>query len=93
MKNEKDILVFIETAKIPRALKGKSGRDWEALFDVIPYGKSAIIPEVYGKGATIRQAVKRINDKLDVEKYEVTQRTENEKTVIYVSKLVTVVEQ
>lgn len=87
MENENDVLVFVETDSIPKALKGKTGRNWTELFNTIPDGKSAIIPEDFGTGATVRQAVKNINSTLGKKTYQVTQRTENEKTVVYVSKV------
>jgi len=86
MPKEKPELVFIETKAIPRVSKGKVGRDWKELFATIPEGKSAIIPEDYGTGATVRSAVKNINKELETETYTVTQRTVNEVTVIYVSR-------
>lgn len=84
MNKEQDELVFIDVANIPKPLKGKTGRNWEEIFSRISEGQAVIIPESYGTGATIRQAVKSVNEKLKKETYFATQRTENKKTVVYV---------
>lgn len=86
MSKEKSKLVFLETKTIPRATKGKVGRNWKELFATIPEGKSAIIPEDLGTGATIRSAVKNVNEELGTETYTAIQRTVDEVTVIYVSR-------
>ena len=86
MPKETPKLVFVKTSTIPKALKGKTGRDWKAIFTQIPEGESLIVPEEYGKSATIRCAVKNLNMELDAEVYAVTQRTVEEKTTVYVSR-------
>ena len=86
MPEEKPKLVFIKTSTIPKANKGKTGRDWVELFAQIPKGQSLIIPEEYGTGATIRCAVKNINAELDAEVYAVTQRTVKDETTVYVTR-------
>ena len=86
MPKENPKLVFVKTSTIPKALKGKTGRDWKALFNQIPEGESLIVPKEYGTGATIRSAVKNLNAELDAEVYAVTQRTVEEKTTVYVSR-------
>lgn len=84
-KNMVDEIVFIDTNEIPSVLKGKTGRNWKAIVDSIPKGKSAIIPDSFGKGATVRQAIKKINEEIKKEKniktntYKVLQRTEKGK--------------
>ena len=87
MTKEKSELVFIDSDEIPRAFKGKVGRKWEELFNQIPEGQSLIVPEEYGTGATIRKAVKDINERLEKETYKTIQRTVDEKLIIYVKRL------
>lgn len=87
MNNEENQLVFIDTDSIPKALKGKTGRNWKELCKTIPEGKSAVIPESYGTGATVRQAIKNINEELGTIAYKVTQRTENKNTIVYVIRM------
>ena len=86
MPKENPKLVFVKTSTIPKALKGKTGRDWKALFTQIPEGESLIVPEECGTGATIRSAVKNLNREFGAEVYAVTQRTVEEKTTVYVSR-------
>lgn len=88
MNEEKSELVFIDNAKVPKALKGKTGRDWNALFEQIPKGKTLIVPESYGTGATVRDAVKNVNKALGKAVYKAFQRTTaNDKVIIYVQRL------
>lgn len=84
MGKEKSEIVFIKTEDIPKVLKGKTGRNWQELFESIPEGQTAIIPESYGTGATVRQAVKQVNAKLGKVTFKATQRTENDKPIVYV---------
>ena len=86
MSEENPELVFVKTNTIPKMSKGKTGRDWKTLFALIPEGESLIVPEDYGTGATVRSAVRELNEKLDKEVYSVTQRTVNEETTIYVTR-------
>lgn len=86
MPEEKEQLVFVDINDIPKTLKGKQGRNWKELFESIPKGKGARIPESYGTGATIRQAVKKVNTALGKQVFKATQRTEkvNDKDVAVV---------
>jgi len=87
MDKKKPQLVFVETEKIPKTMKGRTGRNWKELFAQIPEKKSLIITKEMGTGATIRSAVKKINKELGKAVYSTTQRTVDEKTTIYVTKL------
>lgn len=87
MDNEKPQLVFVETTEIPRTTKGRTGRDWKALFARIPEKKSLIITKNIGTGAIIRSAVKDVNRQLGKAVYSATQRTVDEKTTVYVTRL------
>ena len=87
MAEEKEQLVFIKNADIPKAFKGKTGRDWRKLFEQIPTGETLIVPESYGTGATIRGAVKDVNEQLKKVVFKAFQRTVGKKTTIYVQRL------
>jgi len=87
MPNETPKLVFVKTKTIPKALKGKTGRDWKALFDQIPEDESLVVPESYGTGATVRSAVKNINEEAKKTLFSVTQRTVEDKTTVYVTRM------
>lgn len=89
MPEEKPKMVFVETAKIPALTRGKIGRNWKELFNLIPVGKAWVVPEEYGSGANIRAQVRKINEELGVITFAVTQRTnkETEETTVYVKRL------
>ena len=87
MSKEKPQLVFVETDKIPKTMKGRTGRNWKELFTQIPEKKSLVIPKDMGTGATIRSAVKEVNKELGKAVYSATQRTVDEKTTVYVTRL------
>ena len=87
MPEEKPKLVFVKTATIPKMSKGKTGRNWKELFAQIPEGESLVVPEDYGTGATIKSAVKNINEELKKQVYAVTQRTIGEKVTVYVTRV------
>ena len=87
MAEEKEQLVFIDNDDVPKALKGKTGRNWKELFMQIPEGKTLIVPESYGTGATIRSAVKDVNKLLKKVTFKAFQRTIGKKTTIYVQRV------
>lgn len=87
MNKEEPQLVFIETAKIPKTMKGRTGRDWAKVFTQIPEKKSLVITKDMGTGATIRTAVKAVNKELKKVVYVATQRTVDEKTTVYVTRV------
>ena len=87
MPEEKPKLIFVKTDTIPKMSKGKTGRDWVELFSQIPEGKSLVVPENYGTGATVRTAVKNINAEFEAKVYAVTQRTVGEKVTVYVTRI------
>ena len=87
MSKEKPQLVFVDTAKIPKTMKGRTGRDWKVVFAQIPEKKSLIITKDMGTGATIRSAVKEVNRELGKAVYSATQRTVDKKTTVYVTRL------
>ena len=87
MSKEKPQLVFVDTDKIPKTMKGRTGKDWKAIFAQIPEKKSLIITKDMGTGATARSAVKEVNKELGKAVYSATQRTVDEKTTVYVTRL------
>ena len=77
-------LIFIEPEEIPKT-KGNIGRKWSELFNKIPINKTLEMDtEIYGSSPNIRTQVKNYNK--DGNNLEVTQRTINEKTVVYVTR-------
>ena len=87
MTKEKPQLVFVETTKIPKTMKGRTRRNWTELFAQIPEKKSLIVTKDIGTGATIRTAVKATNKELGKVVYRATQRTVDEKTTVYVTRV------
>ena len=87
MNKESSKLVFVKTDSIPKQNRGKVGRDWKALFSKIPTGESLVLDKEFASGATVRIAVKTVNDELGEVTYIATQRTdEKEKTLVYVTR-------
>lgn len=87
MTEEKTKLIFVETTSIPKMSK-RTGRDWKKLVTQIPEGKSLVVPEdEYGASASVRSAIKKINEELKEKVYAVTQRTVGEITTVYITRL------
>lgn len=86
MPKEEPKLVFVKTDTIPKMSKGKTGRDWTAIFAKIPDGESLVVPRELASGATVRVAVKNINEELGEKAYTVTQRTVEDETTVYVTR-------
>lgn len=87
MTKEKDELVFLDSPKQIPKTKGKTGRGWDSLFSQIPIGKVLVMKkEKFGSAPNIRAQVHNYNS-LHGDVLEATQRTKNEESIIYVTRI------
>lgn len=81
--NENLKMVFVENSAIPIKTT-KKGTEWLSILSKIPKGKAWKVPEDTYNIQTIRSIVKKLTNDEKLQGYIVTQRTENDKVVIYV---------
>lgn len=77
-------LVFLEPEELPQ--KHRGGTNWIEIFNAIPSGKMLVMDEkTFGSAPNIRQQVAKYN-KANGKVLTATQRTVEEKTLVYVVK-------